>query len=57
MDKKERGINLKGRSLKRALETKDAARLLDGDIPLITDTTELITVEKAQELLKKNKKK
>lgn len=45
---------LKGKALRRALETKDAIRVT-GDVPLITDTTELITPAIAQEMLKKNK--
>jgi hypothetical protein len=48
-------MNLKGKSLRKAMKTKDAIRLTNPEIPLITDTTELITVEKAQSLLKKNK--
>lgn len=45
---------IKGRALRRALETQDAIRI-NGDVPLIVDTTELITPEIAQEMLKKNK--
>lgn len=44
----------KGKAFKRALKTKDAVRL-EADLPLITDTTELITVERAQQLIKRNK--
>jgi len=46
-------IALKGKALKRAMATKDAVRLI-GDVSLIHDTTELITPETAQSLLKKN---
>lgn len=44
---------IKGKALKRALETNDAIRL-NGDVPLIVDKTELITPEIAQEMLKHN---
>jgi hypothetical protein len=43
------------KALRRGSETRDAIRFGAG-IPLITDTTELITPEKAQEMLRKNKK-
>jgi hypothetical protein len=46
---------LKGKALKRAMATKDVDRIICDDIPLIQDKTELITVERAQELLRKNK--
>lgn len=46
---------LKGKSLKRAMATKDAVRLINKDIPLISDTTELITPEIAKKMLDKNK--
>ena len=45
---------LKGKALKRAMECKDAIRIT-GNIPLITDTTELITPDIAREMLEKNK--
>jgi len=44
---------LKGKAFKRAIETKDAARI-NGDIPLIVDSTELITPEMAEKLLRRN---
>jgi len=44
---------IKGKALRRALETKDAVRIT-GDVPLITDTTELITPQIANEMLKNN---
>lgn len=44
---------IKGKALRRALQTEDAIRL-DGKIPLIVDKTELITPEIAQEMLHKN---
>lgn len=47
--------NLKGKALKRAIECKDAHRLVNDNIPLIQDSTELITPEKAQQYLMKNK--
>jgi len=46
---------IKGKALKRALATGDAIRI-QGDVPLITDRTELITPEIAQEMLKNNKR-
>lgn len=46
---------MKGKALRRALETKDVIRI-NGDVPLIVDTTELITPEIAQEILHHNKK-
>ena len=45
---------IKGKALRRALESKDAMRI-NGEIPLIVDTTELITPAIAQEMLKHNK--
>ena len=42
------------KAMRRAAMTKDAIRI-SGDVPLITDTTELITPELAQEMLKRNK--
>ena len=45
---------IKGKALRKALETKEAYRLTE-DIPLIIDTTEWITPETAQEMLKRNK--
>ena len=45
---------MKGRALRRALATQDAHRI-GADIPLIVDTTELITPEVAYEMLLKNK--
>ncbi len=42
------------KALKRALQTKDAVRLT-GNIPLIQDTTEMITPGVAQEMLRHNK--
>jgi len=44
---------MKGRSLRRAIETKDAIRI-GSNLPLITDKTELITPSIAQEMLKRN---
>ena len=38
------------KAMRRAAMTKDAIRI-SGDVPLITDTTELITPELAQEML------
>ena len=43
-----------GKSLRRALETSDAVRI-GADIPLIVDTTELITPQTAEWMLSKNK--
>lgn len=45
---------MKGRALRRALETKESFRI-SGDVPLIVDTTELITPAVAQEMLNHNK--
>ena len=45
---------MKGRALRRALATNDSHRI-GGDVPLITDTTELITPDRAYEILLKNK--
>ena len=45
---------MKGRALKRASESKDSLRI-DGGVPLISDSTELITPEKAREMLRRNK--
>ena len=42
------------KALKKAAETKDYIRL-GGDVPLIQDTTELISPEIAEKLLRKNK--
>ena len=44
---------MKGRALRRALETTDIGRI-GGDVPLIVDTTELITPEVAYEMLLHN---
>lgn len=41
------------RAMRRAMETKDALRV-NAPVPLIVDTTELITPETAREMLKKN---
>lgn len=46
-------MQLKGKALRRALEL-DAIRV-GADIPLITDTTELVTPETAQDMLTRNK--
>lgn len=43
------------KAMRRALETKDAIRI-NAEIPLINDTTELITPERAMEMLQQNKK-
>jgi hypothetical protein len=45
---------MKGKALRRALETIDAPRI-DNDIPLITDSTELITPQLARDMLTRNK--
>ena len=45
---------IKGRALRRAVETNDSIRLT-GDVPLIVDKTELITPNMAHEMLQKNK--
>jgi hypothetical protein len=45
---------MKGKALRRALETTDAVRV-NADVPLITDRTELIGPKEAEELLKRNK--
>mgnify|MGYP001618934865 FL=1 len=45
---------MKGRALRRALATTDAHRI-NGDVPLIVDSTEWITPERAYDLLLKNK--
>lgn len=45
---------MRGRALRRALETTDAVRL-NASVPLITDTTELITPTVAQEILQRNR--
>lgn len=45
---------MKGKALRRAMETKDHIRIA-GDVPLIVDSTELITPVIANEMLKKNK--
>jgi hypothetical protein len=41
------------KAMKRAMTTSDALRI-NADVPLITDTTELITPEDAQEMLNRN---
>jgi hypothetical protein len=46
---------VKGKALRRALATTDVLRV-NADIPLITDTTELVTPQVAEEMLKKNKR-
>ena len=46
---------MKGKALKRALQTNDIVRI-GGDIPLLTDTTEVISPNRAYELLESNKK-
>lgn len=46
---------LKGKSLKRASKTKDAMRIYNDDISLIVDTTELITPQIAEKILRNNK--
>ncbi len=45
---------MKGRALRRALETRDVDRIA-GDVPLIQDTTELITPDVAYQMLERNK--
>ncbi len=45
---------MKGKSLRRALETSDSIRI-GADLPLIQDTTELITPDVAKEMLLRNK--
>lgn len=45
---------MKGKALRRALQTSDSIRV-NAEVPLITDTTELITPTIAQEMLKRNK--
>jgi hypothetical protein len=45
---------MKGKALRRALETKDALRV-NANVPLIVDTTELITPAIAEEILVRNK--
>lgn len=45
---------MKGRALRRALQTTDSIRV-NSDVPLITDTTELITPALAHEMLQRNK--
>lgn len=47
-------MKTKGKAFKRAIETKDIYRLTD-PVPLIQDSTELITPEIAQKILEKNK--
>src|SRR5678815_3587241 len=42
------------KAMRRALQTSDAIRV-NSDVPLIVDTTELITPEVAQEMLNHNK--
>jgi hypothetical protein len=46
---------MKGRALRRALATRDVIRV-NTTVPLITDTTELITPEVAHEMLQRNKR-
>jgi hypothetical protein len=46
---------MKGKALRRALQTNDLSRL-HGDVPLIVDTTEWITPDLALSYLKSNKK-
>lgn len=46
---------MKGKALRRALQTNDLVRI-GGDIPLLTDETELITPARAYELLETNRK-
>lgn len=46
---------MKGRALRRALATADAHRI-SGDIPLIVDTTELVTPDSAYEMLLRNQR-
>jgi hypothetical protein len=45
---------MKGKALRRAAATSEAYRI-DGAVPLIIDTTEYITPEKAHEYLRKNR--
>jgi len=45
---------MKGKALRRALESSDALRV-GADVPLIVDTTELISPETAQAMLTRNK--
>jgi hypothetical protein len=45
---------MKGRALRRAIATNDVSRI-GPNVPLITDTTELITPDLAYELLQRNK--
>jgi len=45
---------LKGKALRRALASKDCDRVLH-NLPAITDSTELITPERAHEMLRQNK--
>lgn len=47
-------MSIKGKALKRAMETKDAHRL-EVQIPLITDSTEHITPEMARKMLERNR--
>jgi len=44
---------MKGRALRRALITSDAIRI-NSEVPMITDTTELISPDDAKEMLKRN---
>lgn len=46
---------MKGKALRRALQTNDIIRI-GGEVPLLTDETELITPNRAYELLEANKK-
>ena len=52
--KKTKADPKKLKGMKRAAQSADAHRL-SGDIPLIVDTTELITPEVAEKMLQKNK--
>lgn len=46
---------MKGKALRRAIHTADAIRV-NAPVPLITDSTELITPEIAREMLKRNQR-
>ena len=46
---------LKGRALRRALSTSNDSVRVSGDVPLLTDTTELITADIAHAMLQRNK--
>ena len=45
---------MKGKALRRAIQTTDVVRI-NSSLPLITDTTEIITPQLAEEMLKKNR--